>query len=79
MTKKSILAGLLLGSATAFLLAAGTDAATAVAETETASAVSETLENIVNFLPFPWNVIGGAVLTAAGAIFAWRKSKKKTD
>lgn len=55
--------------------------AQAAAETasETESAVSAALHAIADVLPFPWNVVAGGALTAAGAIFAWRRKKRKTD
>ena len=79
MKTKTLITGLMLGCASAVLLAAGTDAATAAAETDAASAFTDTLQAIVNFLPFPWNVVGGAVIAAGTAIFAWKKTKKKEE
>lgn len=70
---KSIVIGVMMGGATAVALAAGTEATEAVADN--ASGIVETLEAIATFLPWPWNVVAGGVLTIGGALFAWRKKK----
>ena len=51
--------------------------AQAAAETaaETESAVSTVLHAIADALPFPWNAVAAAALTAAGAVFAWRRKQ----
>lgn len=78
MNTKTVIIGITVGLLSAGVLAAGTEAAQAATENST-SAVTETLHTIVNFLPFPWNVVGGAVLTAGAALFAWRKTKTAKD
>lgn len=45
------------------------------AETPDSSAFSDFLQGVVNLLPFPWNVVGGAIFTAGAAIFAWKATK----
>ena len=44
---------------------------------EQADGIIETLQSFVNLLPFPWNVVAGAALSAGGALFAWKKMKRK--
>lgn len=72
-----IVAGIALGACSAAALAAGTEAAEAAAETE--SAVSTVLHSIADILPFPWNIVAASVLTAAGAVWAWRRKQQATD
>ena len=78
---KTLIIGITAGLLSAGILSAGTEAVQTVVENE--SAFTDTLQAIVNFLPFPWNVVGGAVIAAGTALFAWRKTKKgqqvKTD
>ena len=68
---KTLIIGITAGLLSAGILAAGTQAAQTVVENE--SAFMDTLQAIVNFLPFPWNVVGGAIIAAGTALFAWRK------
>lgn len=74
-SKKIILAGILLGFASAAALATGAQAAETV--TESSSQIIDAVKSVVGFLPFPWNAVGLAVISAAGAVWAWRKTKKK--
>ncbi len=74
-----IVAGIALGACSAAALAAGTEAAEAAAETEIGSQLLDALSAAANFLPFPWNVFAASVLTAAGAVWAWRRKQQATD
>lgn len=74
---KTLIIGITAGLFSAGILAAGTEAVQTVVENE--STFTDTLQAIVNFLPFPWNVVGGAVIAAGTAIFAWKKTKKKNN
>lgn len=75
MKLKALIIGITAGLLSAGVLAAGTEAAqTAIEGGETA--FTDTLRAIVNFLPFPWNVVGSAAVTVGVALFAWRRSRK---
>lgn len=82
MSKTKII---ITGVATIALLFAGPEIALATAETaaevatENESAIADVLHGIVNVLPWPWNAVGGAVIAAGTAIFAWRKTKKQKN
>ncbi len=78
MKMKTLIIGITAGLLSAGILVAATEAVQAVAESDT-SAVTDTLQAIVNFLPFPWNVVGGSVIAAGTALFAWKKTKKKEE
>lgn len=73
-----MIAGLVAGAMSVAVLAAGTEAAAEVAAEDT-SAFADALQAVVNVLPWPWNAVGGAVIAAGTAIFAWRKAKKKKE
>lgn len=72
---KITVAGTLLAFATAGTLVAA-DAAVESA-VESSPEILDAVRTVVNFLPFPWNVVAGAVISAAGAIFVWKKTSKK--
>lgn len=44
---------------------------------EQADGVVEFVKSAAQFLPWPWNVVAVSVATAAGAVFAWKKTKAK--
>lgn len=45
------------------------------AEAPDSSAFSDFLQGVVNLLPWPWNAVGGAIITAGAALFAWKATK----
>lgn len=79
MSKTKII---ITGVATIALIFAGLDVAMATGEAMAEAAAqndggafADVLHGIVNVLPWPWNAVGAAVLTAAGALWAWKKKK----
>lgn len=71
---KPIVAGTLLAFAFAGTLVAA-DAAVESA-VESSPEILDAVKAVANFLPFPWNVVAASVVSAAGAIFVWKKTSK---
>ncbi len=46
---------------------------------EQGNALIDAVSAAANFLPFPWNVVAASAAAAAGALFAWRRKRQKTD
>lgn len=81
MSKTKII---ITGLATIALIFAGLDVAMATGEAvaeavaqNDGNAFADVLHGIVNVLPWPWNAVGVAVLSAASAVFAWKLGKKQ--
>lgn len=76
----TILCGCYLGFAMSGALVAAEEAVEAAADTDAGGALVDFLQTASSLLPFPWNVVGASALSAAAAVFAWKKaSTKKTS